>query len=228
MSSNDKKDKSWPKLENAAQFPKWNLLLQDRMFKLFKNNDMTKIKQADTLDPAYMKKQFPSEYKAAGKDADDNDQPPLQDEDFAEQCFTHAVSSGAGFRVWVYDLFPDIRSRLSDRIQEQTAGVPTGDLVGLLAAIRLSVQHFETFDSDQLEIQFMTCTMAEHAGNDLMTYTSKLKNYIHRLTAAGVHLAEGKKMRVLLNGLDQDIFEAFIAATNRHPYASLGLVYSRH
>ena len=66
----------------------------------------------------------------------------------------------------------------------------------------------------------MTCTMAEHAGNDLMTYTSKLKNYIHRLTAAGVHLAEGKKMRVLLNGLDQDIFEAFIAATNRHPYAS--------
>jgi hypothetical protein len=43
---------------------------------------------------------------------------------------------------------------------------------------------------------------------------------MRRLEAAGAPFRDGKAQRVLLNGLDQDIFEGFIQDAKRNPYTN--------
>ena len=103
-----------------------------------------------------------------------------------------------------------MRSALSDTIQDQTAGERLGDLIGLLAAIKLAVHHTELTNPDSLDIEYSKCTMAAEGKNDLMTFTAVLTNFMRRLEAAGVPVRDAKAQRVLVNGLDQEIFENFI------------------
>ena len=118
----------------------------------------------------------------------------------------------------MYGIYTDVRASLSDKIQDQTSGVTRGDLVGLLTAIKIAVHHYEIINPDDLEIQFTKCTMEHEGGNDLMTYRSVLKQYMLRLEAAGEPVRDQKAQRVLLAGLNQDIFENFIADARRNKY----------
>jgi hypothetical protein len=53
-----------------------------------------------------------------------------------------------------------------------------------------------------------------------MKFLAELTNYMRRLEAAGAPVRDGKAQRVLLNGLDQDIFEVFIQDAKRNPYTN--------
>ena len=53
-----------------------------------------------------------------------------------------------------------------------------------------------------------------------MTFTAALTTYMRTLAAVGLPVRDTKAQRVLLEGLDQDIFENFIANAKRTPYAN--------
>jgi len=117
-------------------------------------------------------------------------------------------------------VYSDIRSALGQKIEEQTAGVGLGDPTGLLKAIKLSVHHYELTNKHVLDVEYGRCEMAGAGNNDMMTFLSALSNHIRRLETAGVTIEDGKKQSVLLEGLDQTIFEHFIADARRTPYAN--------
>ena len=62
--------------------------------------------------------------------------------------------------------------------------------------------------------------MAIEGQNDIMTFLAVLTQYMRRLEAAGCPVRDQNAQRVLLSGLDQDIFETFISSCVRHPYTS--------
>ena len=223
MSDANKTKCKIPKLENASQHARWKSSTQDHMFKLMHNSNIDTLRNADTLDPAYFEKHFNDDYQAASKhgaevrDPFDNEDDP----DFPELCFQHALSTGRGFHGWVYALYTDLRASLSDDIQDKTGGVPRGDLVGLFAAIKLAVLHFEDLDPDDLFLTHAKCNMETDGGNDFMTFLAKLTDYRKRLRAAGHPVTDSQAQRVLLKGLNQDVFAFFIATADRHPYDSI-------
>ncbi len=61
--------------------------------------------------------------------------------------------------------------------------------------------------------------MAGEGKNVLMTFAAVRTGLMRRREAAGVHGRDAKAQRVLLNGLDQQIFENFIANAERGPYS---------
>lgn len=210
-------------LAEASQHYSWKAQLQTHMFRIFHNVNMEKLRPADTLDPDYFKTSidFKDEFKEASKDASNNKADPFNNPDaldFPKKCFKHALATGEGFHTWLYVLFDDVRSHLSEKIQDKTAGVALGDLVGLLQSIKLSIHHFEQLDPDDLFLEFGSCTMAGAGDNDLMMFLAKLAHYKKRLEAAGQAVSDSRAQRVLLKGLDQDIFETFISTAERHPY----------
>ena len=133
----------------------------------------TQLKREDTLDSAFFKKSHPVAFKAAiGIDAEGNavvdaDGKPVHplyaNTTFRDICFTFALKNGKGFHTWVYNIYIDIRACLSEEIYEKTSSVFVGDIVGLLGTVRLAILHHEAFNPDQLDIQFTTCTVKQHA-----------------------------------------------------------------
>jgi hypothetical protein len=220
------------KLEDASQHPRWKNLLQTHMFKLFHNTNMDKLQPADTLDPDYYKTSadFKDDFKEASKDADNNKIDPFRNPtalEFATTCFEHALDTGDGFHPWLYVLFDDVRSSLNDSIQDKTAGVALGDLVGLLSAVKLSIHHYEHLDPDDLFLAYAACNMSGEGSNELMTYLTRLTQYRRRLQAVDRTVTDSRAQRVLLKGLDQDIFESFINTAERHPIHTVVLTSSR-
>ena len=216
LSSASSKKFHLKKLTDAAHFPRWKAALQDHFFSRIKNNNMDLLNTMDTLDDKYFKKEFAAEYKAAA--APFQDKNPWQDEHFATLCKAHAFKTAEGFEDWVYHMYSDIRTSLSDEIQDQTAGVVRGDIVGLLVGIKLAVQYFEAYNPDELEIQYTRCTMAEGGGSDVMKYTALLQSFLNRLKTANAPIKDSKAQRVLLNGIHPTIFENFINDAERTPY----------
>jgi hypothetical protein len=121
-------------------------------------------------------------------------------------------------------VFAEIRDSLCDDIKDQTGGVALGDLVALLKGINLALGHFETSDPVDLEILYSKCTMGAEGGNDLMRFTAVLANHMRRLAAAGHVVTDIKAQRILLRGLNQDIFESFIMAAERQPYETYDML----
>ena len=196
------------------------MLLQDHLFKKIHNTNMDKLTTAKTLDSTYFKEHavFKQDYKDASKAADGTKVDPFTNPDFVDKCKTHAFEEGEGFKDWLYNMYADIRASLSDKIQDQTGGVTRGDLIGLLKAIKLSIHHYELLNPDALDIEYTKCTMSVEGQNDIMTFLAVLTQYMRRLEAAGYPVRDAKAQRVLLNGLDQDIFASFITSCQRHPY----------
>ena len=60
--------------------------------------------------------------------------------------------------------------------------------------------------------------------NEVARYISALHVFIRRLEAANYAPRDSKKQRILLNGLDQDIFQTFISNAERTPYSSYELL----
>jgi hypothetical protein len=207
-------------LEDSSNFLKWRRALQEQLFAKIRNTDMDRMVPTDTLDAKFFKTEFREEWKEASKDAGGSEQSPFNDAAFAELCFSRALKTGDGFEPWIYEVFAEVRNSLCDDIKEQTAGVALGDLVGLLKGINLALGHFETFDPVDLEILYSKCTMGAEGGNDLMRFTSVLAQHMRRLAAAGHAVTDVKAQRVLLRGLDQDIFESFITAADGRAYAT--------
>jgi hypothetical protein len=149
------------------------------MFRVFHNINMDTLQLAGTLDPDFFKASldFKDEFKDASKDASNNKADPFHNLDapnFPKKCFEHALATGDGFHTWLYVPFDDVRSALSEKIQDKTNGVALSDLVGLLQKVKLSIHHFEQLDPDDLFLEYGACTMAGAGENDLMTFLSKL------------------------------------------------------
>ena len=208
------------KLRDSSSYSRWKNLLGDYFFMKIKLTNIDKLTSADTFDPDFFKSEFEDDYKAASKDSSHNNQHVFKDVPFLKKCNDQALSTGKGFHEWLYPLFFDVRAALGDTIQEQTSGVTRGDLVGLLSGIKLAVHQHEIYDPDDLEVEYTKATMETIGKNDLMTFTSVLTSYMRRLDAAGVPVSDKKAQRVLLNGLQQDIFESFISMADRMPYGN--------
>ena len=123
------------RLADASQHSRWRSTLQDYMFARIRNTDMDLLTQADTLDEKYFMKEYKQEHAAASKDALNAKVDPMTDATFIKLCTDHAFRTGEGFHDWLYGMYADVRAALSDKIQDQTAGVTRGDLVGLLKAV---------------------------------------------------------------------------------------------
>jgi hypothetical protein len=209
-------------LTGAADHPRWRSCLQDRIFKYIHLTNMDTITSATTLDPKFFKKLFPAEWKAAETDEDGEEvDDPLSNPEHPElltSCLVHALSTGNGFNSWLYDVFTGIRDSLSDDLAEKTAGVAPGDLVALLKGINLAIGHLETHDPYDLEALYQKSTMAGEGGQDLMKYLALLRTYQRRLTAANAPMADLKCQKILLRGLDQDVFSSFIDNADRNAY----------
>jgi hypothetical protein len=207
MSANEKLDRHrLVKLSDASAFPRWKSSLQDHFFHKIHNTNMAKLTRTKTLDADFFKKEAGAEltaaYKVASKDDDNKTVDPMANTGFADKCFQYAIDTGEGFHPWLYTLYADVRSTLSDKIKDQTAGVSRGDLVGLLAAVNLALRHYEIINPDDLAKQHADCTMAGEGDNDLMTYLAALSHYMQRLTAAGEPVMDRKARRILLTGLN--------------------------
>ena len=205
-------------LSDASQYSQWKQSVQAYFFKQFKNVNMDALTTADTLDEGYFKKEFPTEHKTAGKDDAGQKQHAFADDAFLAKCSEHALLTGEGFNDWLYDTFSDLRASLSEDINDSTSAVRIGDLIGLLDAIKLAVQHFELFDPTDLELEHARTTMANEGRNDVLKYVSKLQEFMNRLQAAGHPVADARAQRILLRGLNQDVFDPFIRDAERRPY----------
>ena len=207
-------------LTENGDHPRWKNLLQDYMFATTHNVNMDAMTESSTLQDEYFKvnAQFKTDFKKLSKDNVGSDSDPFSNVEFATKCFDHALNTGNGFKDWVYTTYSYIRLALSDRIQQQTSMVKLGDLVALLKAIQLAVLQHEVFNPDDLDIAFTRCTMDGEGGNDVMLFLSAIAGYVRRLTAVNHPPSEQRKMRVLLTGLDQDIFDIFIGNVERVPF----------
>ena len=172
------------KLQGAATFARWEGLLQDYMWEKFHNTDMSLITTIDTIDFKYFRKtevqnEMKLTYKEVAKrtDASDKTVDPRSQADFVQECIAIAFKTGRGFEEWVYGVYAHVRKTLGDAIQDQTAGVNRGDLVGLLQAIKIAVHHVEISDPDDLEIEWTSCTMEREGKQDLMTFLAVQANY---------------------------------------------------
>ena len=146
MSANEKQDRHrLVKLSDASAFPRWKSSLQDHFFHKIHNTNMDKLTRTKTLDADFFKKEAGAElaaaYKVSSKDDDNKSVDPMTNMGFADKCFQHAIDTGEGFHPWLYTLYADVRSTLSDKIKDQTAGVSRGDLVGCLPQ---SIWRFDT------------------------------------------------------------------------------------
>ena len=208
-------------LERPDQYASWMDDLKDAVYQFTAFPDFTEKTAFDTIDQVYFKahEDFKVDFKAnmkddAGKACD----PFIYNKDFATKCLSHALTTGGGMLQWTTTTYHIARAALSRTIKSQTGMVRRGDIKGLLQAIRLAINQLEVFNPEALEIAYVSCTMDGERGYDLMTYLSALASYIRRLEAVGLPPTEKKKMRVLLSGLDQTIFQSFIFAVNRAPY----------
>lgn len=206
-------------LDGAETYTLWNKQVQAYVFRTLKISDFNQITSAAILDDKYFKKIFATEHAAASKDADDNAQHPFVDPGFVTMCLNSATATGAGFLDWVYDVYAEVFNSLSPKIQEKV-GQQLGDLVGLFSEIKLAIHHYEVHDAGELTIQFIKSNMQHDGKNDMMTFLAHLRHLMARLAAAQQPIADKQAMAVLLAGLPQDMFEAFIISARRTPYAN--------
>ena len=204
-----------PALLGQENYARWKLQLQNFMFRLLRNNDMDLLTRTKTLDGAHFAKHpaFADDFKTAARAAKNADFAGAVldfDKDLADRCFRSAIAGGEGFHPWVYDLWFQITTCLSDKISDKVQAVRAGDVVKLLDSIKLALLHYERYDPTDIEIQYSAASMTVEGDNDLMTFTTYLSSSIQRLEAAGAAPDAKKKQWVLLNGLDQVIFESFI------------------
>ena len=211
------------KLEDASQYLLWQRQLQEYLFKKIRNVNMDKLQDSTTLDSKFFEKH--ADFKEEFKMLKSSESTALDNKDFVHRCKGYAMDEGEGFQDWVYFVYSDIRSALSQEIQEKTAGVRLGDLTGLLKAIKLSVHHYELTNKHDLEIEYSSCRMSVEGKNDLMTFLSVLTRFLRRLEAAGINIDDEKKQRVLIKGLDQTIFQHFITDAKRQPYSDYNCLY---
>jgi hypothetical protein len=212
------------KLEGADNFQAWKIALNTACFFKIKRPSLDGLTSGDTLDPTFFKKTFPDEYKSAEKDDSGVKQHPFDEPEFLQKCLDFALHTGAGLCDWVYEVFAGIRASLSEEIAAQTAGVPMGDLVSLIQGITLAIGHYEVFDHDDIECEYSSATMALHGKNDVMTFMAVLRTFMRRLSTAGHAVADTKAQRVLLRGLDQDVFASFITTSEATKHANYSLL----
>ena len=96
--------------------------------------------------------------------------------------------------------------------------MPSGDVVRLLKEIKLILLRHEIYDPTDLEIEHAKMTMEKDAENDVMSYLAVLRKIMRRLENAEHPVPSNKASRILLNGLNADVFEHFIRDANRRPY----------
>ena len=219
--NNSQRRHGLPKLNDSSQFPRWKRDLEVYLFSKAKINDLDKLTARSYLDDNFFKKTFKEEQKeAVAALPEGQKQHPLKHPPYLELCVDYALEHGEGYQDWLYQAFREVQLCLSDDIAEQVSGIRTGDLVGLIDAIKLAVHQHEINNPHQVEIEYSRATMETEGKNDVMTYISVLATFMRRLEAAGMEVPDAKAQRVLLNGVHQDIFESFIYEADRTPYVN--------
>ena len=222
-----------PTLNDANNYQRWVDSLQDHAFALFKNTNLLAIGPHHTLDVSYFSEEFEEEYNNTLAELEAGGAPVAtrtfnifdpahyeEENELFTLCLNHALATGEGFKPWVYTMFSDIKASLGPDMADKTAFVPHGDVAGLLRAVKLAINHHEIYDPDQLDTEYIKCTMEGQGQNEVARYVSALHVFIRRLEVAEYPPRDSKKQRVLLNGLDQEIFQTFISNAERQPYNS--------
>jgi hypothetical protein len=150
-----------PTLNDASNYQRWLNSIQDHAFAMFKNTNVSAIGPHHTLLNSYFRTEFRADYsharaelEAGGAPVDTKGFNVLDPAHYGGNsgiftlCFNHAIATGKGFRPWVYVMFSDIKASLGPDMADKTAFVRHGDLVGLLRAVKLAINHHEIYDPD--------------------------------------------------------------------------------
>ena len=218
-----------PVLKDADGYEHWKRQLKSFVFKKAHIPYLDQLTPKSTLDRAYFKKHFKEEWKEAskaeGEDGSEIDQDPFEHVEFFTDCFDHALKTADDcFLPWLYDLYHAVHDSLSPALQEQASSVMTGDICGLLQAVEVSILFWEENDPLALDIEYSALTMEKDADNDLMKYLARLQKLMGQLKSKGMPVSDHKARHVLRNGLHPVVFEGFIRAAKRTPYASYDLL----
>ena len=191
------------KLHEKLQWPYFKSSLEDLMYMYAKISKMEDISKGRMVDFAFFKKEDIDSYNDAldGGDTtssgDDSMQAMAKDErkkkkarikkrvaknkdgkftqEYIDACYALAVEQGDGFLPWVYKVYVAVKDALSEAILDQVAGCQRGDLITLLAELQMAVGNTEAIDSTKLYLDVLQATMASVGDNDLLKFTSFLK-----------------------------------------------------
>ena len=179
---------------------------------MFKNTNLLAIGPHHTLDDSYFSQEFEEQYNNTLTELEAGGAPVAtrtfnifdpahyeEENELFTLCLDHALTTGEGFKPWVYTMFSDIKASLGPDMADKTAFVPHGDVAGLLRAVKLAINHHEIYDPDQLDTEYIKCTMEGQGQNEVARYVSALHVFIRRLEVAGYPPRDSKKQRVLLS-----------------------------
>ena len=215
-----------PTLTDPSGYTNWLDHVQDFVFSVSHCNNLDTLKPRDMLLATFFSKfpRFAERFAAAAEAATVVQNDAFENDELVEECYEHATTTGDGFKPWVYTVYTAVRAALDTRVRLQTSGVKRGDLLKLLLIIKLAMHRFEIYSPDDLDIMYTKCCMAEEGQNDLMVYMAAMDNYVARLDAADASPSEAKRMRCLLAGLNQIIFESLINDAEIAPFKSYALL----
>jgi hypothetical protein len=111
-----------------------------------------------------------------------------------------------GFLPWVYVLWDKIKFSLSDVIRAQVASVQGGDLIALLAEIRLALHNTEALKPHVLRNKFLASKFEVEGQKDVLTFISCLKTMAQRLDAVGKPVSDEDMQVTLVMGLPSELF----------------------
>ena len=225
------------------------MALQDVLFAKIANNDIFAITKLEMLDMKSFKaleKEAYTEglqdgYASTSSEDDHRDflsknelidkkkrcrarKPSSDPKKFSEAylttCHDKALSTGKGFKEWVYAVYLIIKTSLSPEVAEQVSGCRRGDIHGILQDLRISMGYVEELDSAALHLEFVQVSMENEDANDLMKYFGYLKFCIKRLSTTDDPVTDAVAQRVALRGLHQEVFEHFILQADSSPHES--------
>jgi hypothetical protein len=193
-------------LTTPEELEAWLQEVQDYFFFSFQNANMASITRRMMLDQLYFEASADFvdllAVAVAHNEEEETENKPFDYDDVVDKCFEHSLDTGEGFKKWVYRAFFEVKRSLSKVVRTQTASVKRGDIIALLAAVKVAMHKSEDFTYHELEVEWAKCTMDTEGNNDIMTYISALASYIRRLTVAGAEPSTEKKVAVLLKGLN--------------------------
>ena len=109
-----------------------------------------------------------------------------------QTCYSLAVIEGDGFQPWVYKLWTIIKASLgvSEQIRAQVSAVRGGDLLALLAQLRMAVNQVEDIAPHTMRARLWQSNMQTEGAKDTLTYMTYCDSTAKRLKTAGEPMAD--------------------------------------
>ena len=107
-----------------------------------------------------------------------------------QTCYSLAVIEGDGFQPWVYKLWTIIKASLGEQIRAQVSSVRGGDLLALLAMLRMAVNQVEDIAPHTMRARLWQSSMQAEGANDVLTYMTYCDATAKRLKTANEPMAD--------------------------------------